>query len=291
MQEIDAQGLKALLLAGDARETVFAPNSGNAGDSLIAEATYQFFDRIGLAYSPVTLNDRLSKPSRVIIGGGGNLVMPYHNVSSFIAVNLDRCEELIILPHSIRGHEDVLARLDERCTIICREQRSFDFTLAAAPRAKVLLGHDMALLWNREETRRRASRALTTHPFDGAFQLRNLKLWVRDLQHRGKVKDGTLNAFREDVESLGAPLPPDNVDLSHVFATDSMASHYSARAVDALVRFLDRAERVRTDRLHIAILSTLLGKTVEMHDNNYGKNRSVYDRSLAGRFSNVTFSD
>lgn len=291
MPEIDAEGLKGLLLTGEARDTVFVPNSGNAGDSLIAEASYQFFDRIGLAYSTATLKDRLIKPARVIIGGGGNLVMPYHNVSSFIATNLDHCEELIILPHSIRGHEDVLARLDERCTIICREQRSFDFTVTAAPRAKVLLGHDMALLWNREETRHRASRALIAHPLDTAFQTRNLKLWIRDLQHRAKVKDGTLNAFREDVESLGAALPPDNVDLSHVFATDSMTAPYSARAVDALVRFLDRAERVRTDRLHIAILSTLLGKTVEMHDNNYGKNRSVFDRSLAGRFSNVTFFD
>lgn len=289
MSQIDQNALGTLLLAGNNNETVYVPNSGNAGDSLIAEATYQFLDDISLRYTTAKLTDTLPGRRRVIVGGGGNLVGPYRNVRNFLDRNLDLFDELIILPHTIQAHEDVLAKLDERCTLICREQRSFDFTRAAAPRAKVLLGDDMALLWNPEKTRTRAHKAMMSHIADPAFDLRNLKHTVRRVLHRGKVQGGTLNAFRLDVESRNSSVPEGNIDLSQVFATDSMSPAHSACAIHALAQFIDRADIVRSDRLHISILSAALGKKVEMHDNNYGKNRSVYDHSLASRFPNITF--
>ncbi len=289
MSQIDPNALKALLLAGNDRETVYVPNSGNAGDSLIAEATYQFLDGIGLRYTTAKLTDTLPGKRRVIVGGGGNLVGPYRNVRNFLDRNLALFDELIILPHTIQGHEDVLAKLDGRCTLICREQRSLDFCRIHAPGANLLLGHDMALLWSPEETRVRARKAMLSHITDPVLDLRNLKQIMRRLYHRGKVLAGTLNAFRQDVESQSDTVPDDNIDLSQAFATDSMAPAYSACAVNALARFIDRADLVRTDRLHITIMAAALGKQVEMHDNNYGKNRSVYEHSLAARFPNIRF--
>lgn len=289
MSDIDTPGLRDLLLAGPARLTHFAPNSGNAGDSLIAEASYQFLDGIGLAYQTVDLAAKLEKPGRLIVGGGGNLVKPYRNARRFIEAHLDRYDELIILPHSIQAHEDLLARLDARATIICRERRSFDFCTRHAPAARVLLGHDMALLWQRDANKARARRALSASAGAMRFHIRNLKLLVRGLTLHGQIRNGALNAFRLDVESKGGAVPPHNLDLSTLFATDSMAWPYAARAVDALADFIDRAQIIRTDRLHIAILAALLGKTVEMHDNNYGKNSAVYAHSLAERFPNIQF--
>jgi predicted O-methyltransferase YrrM len=48
---------------------------------------------------------------------------------------------------------------------------------------------------------------------------------------------------------------------------------------------------IQTDRLHVAIGAALCGVQCELHDNLYGKNRAVYQHSLAGRFPQVTMSD
>lgn len=286
---IDTEGLAKLLVEAGREGAVFVPNSGNAGDSLIAEATYQFLDGIGLSYTTARLTDRLAKPSGVIIGGGGNLVAAYPNVRRFLERNLDLFEWLVILPHTIQGHEDILARLDDRCTIVCREQRSLDFCKTHAPAARIHLADDMALLWSRDQTRLRARRAVYDNATNLKFHVRNAKHLLRLIGHGGKIRNGTLNAFRKDVESRDQSVPANNIDLSQVFSTDSMSWDYSACAIEFLARFIGRAERVRTDRLHISILSALLGKAVEMHDNSYGKNRAVYEQSLASRFPNIRF--
>lgn len=44
---------------------------------------------------------------------------------------------------------------------------------------------------------------------------------------------------------------------------------------------------IRTNRLHVGIVGALLGKRVVLHDNSYGKNRAVWEHSLAGRFPDV----
>ncbi len=49
----------------------------------------------------------------------------------------------------------------------------------------------------------------------------------------------------------------------------------------------DRYDEIRTDRLHVAIAGALLGKRVLLHDNSYGKNRAVWEHSVAGRFATV----
>src|SRR5690606_2028524 len=136
---------------------------------------------------------------------------------------------------------------DARVTIICREQRSFDFCTHHAPAARVLLGHDMALLWQRDATRVRARKALPAGFSTMGFHTRNLKLLIRSIMLRGQIREGTLNVFRLDIESNGAAPPPHNLDLSRLFATDSMAWPYAARAVNALADFIDKARIVRTD--------------------------------------------
>jgi exopolysaccharide biosynthesis predicted pyruvyltransferase EpsI len=286
---VDFHALRSLLLSGNPQNTVFVPNSGNAGDSLIAEAIYQFFEDINLAYTTITVRDKISGNNRVVIGGGGNLVSPYWDVRNFIEGNFDSFGEVIVLPHSIQGHEDLLRRLDQRFLLICRERVSYDFCCKHAPGAKILIGDDMALLWNRRETAARAKAEAFRHRGDARFHVRNVKHLVRGIQGRAKIKDGVLQAFRLDVESAGQVIPRNNIDLSQAFATDSMARSYTTCAVNALANTIGRAEIVRTDRLHIAIISAMLGKTVEMYDNNYGKNRSVYEHSLASRFPNIRF--
>lgn len=291
MSYLDSDALAKLLLDAARPNTLFVPNRGNAGDSLIGEGIFQFFESIGFRYGDASLTDVLDQPSRVVIAGGGNLVLPYHNIRIFLERNFDRFEDVIILPHTIMGHEDLLARMDERFTLICRERRSLEFCQKHAKGARIFHAHDMAFFWDRADTLSYARSAAIRNIGDLRFDVRNLKHIFRFIQHRDKVKDGILNVFREDVEKPDRPVPPNSVDLSHALATDSTDRPYAACAVVALMKFIGRAELVRTDRLHIAILSTLMGKKVEMYDNSYGKNRAIYEYSLAGRYANVRFVD
>ncbi|MGB7419743.1 MAG: polysaccharide pyruvyl transferase family protein [Erythrobacter sp.] len=269
---------------------LYVPNSGNAGDSLIAEATYQVLEDTGCRYDVGQLTDVLGESRRtVVVGGGGNLNGVYGNVRQFLNTNFDAFDRLVILPHTIRGEDELLARMDNRFVLFCREVPSYEYCVKAAPSAQVLLADDMALHWDRDRTYKHATAAIRAGLSNPRFSLRQFKHKLRSIQHASKIRNGTLNAFRSDIEAISAQTPRSNVDLSGVFATDAMTRDYAASAVQFLADYLDKTKNVRTDRLHIAILSALLGKSVDMYDNNYGKNLSVYEHSLAGRFPNITF--
>lgn len=57
---------------------------------------------------------------------------------------------------------------------------------------------------------------------------------------------------------------------------------------DAFVREIAEYDEVKTNRLHVAIVATMLGKKVTLYPNSYFKNRAVYEHSLA-QHPNCTF--
>ena len=54
------------------------------------------------------------------------------------------------------------------------------------------------------------------------------------------------------------------------------------------IEFVSQYKKVYTTRLHVAILSLLLGKEIVFFDNSYGKNSSFFDTWLSG-VDNITF--
>ena len=74
---------------------------------------------------------RLSNPANdyvatnVLSGGGGNLVPMYDSTRLAFDRFLGKAARIVLLPHTVRGHEDLLARLDATCTIFCRDEASF----------------------------------------------------------------------------------------------------------------------------------------------------------------------
>ena len=96
-----------------------------------------------------------------------------------------------------------------------------------------------------------------------------------------------LNAFRTDVEKTTIDIPKSNIDLSQVFAADDMSPASSLHATYWMMRFINGFEIVRTNRLHIGIMSAMLGKQVDLLDNSYGKIRDVFNHSLRDQFPNV----
>ena len=124
-------------------DILFYPNPGNAGDSMIAAATFEAFSRAGLGVKVIDLDS--SVEGRVVfLGGGGNMVPLYDNMQKAIERFLGCASKLVLLPHTIRGHEQTIRKFDHTCTIFCRDPVSHHHIRSTNPSAEVLLAHDMA---------------------------------------------------------------------------------------------------------------------------------------------------
>ena len=262
------------------------PNRGNAGDALIETGQWQFFDAHG--WSPALATRRqVRRGDNVLYAGGGNLVPEYRACAKFLAICLDAgVASAVVLPHTIRGHEQLLGRLDSRFTLVCRDRRSLAWAGTHAPRARVMFAPDMALyidpvlLFRRCEARE-VGRAMARQNLLN-FNLLRYAVWKRRIRAIRPGGDGVLTIFRTDVESRAELAGKPSMDLSNLYG-----SGYLSRAECDLVSrdflaTLDEADTIVTNRLHVGIGAVLLGKTVRLYDNSYGKIGDVYESSLRG---------
>lgn len=259
---------------------LFFPNPGNAGDSLIAAATTQAFERIGVRATAIGL-DAAVEGQTVILGGGGNFIPLYHQIAEALGRFSGRARRIILLPHTIRGQEAVIRKLDARCTIFCRDEPSQRHVRAVRPDTDARLSHDMAF-------------HLDTAAFlaDKAIAARAEPLWRGALARAGvdEAKLANPNGVslrRLDAESTLRP-PRSDIDISHVF-TFGTGPEQAPLAAWCFLKSINLARHIVTDRLHVAIGAALLGTPCRFHDNSYGKNEAVYRRSMEGRFPNIEF--
>ena len=247
-------------LAG--KKVHFFPHSGNAGDGLIMHATFELFKKFGIS-AEAHRQDVVAPGGIVLIGGGGNLIEgSYNDVAELVRAH-QHADQVVVLPQSIIGFADILARTFENLTVFCREKVSYDLALSnGAHPERLHLAQDMALY-------------LPTDHFSSFFQ----------------EGERTLYALRVDSESGGAlPLTAENFDLSLSWNGDIWTSpEFCEYAVKAMASFIAPYKTVVTDRLHITILSAFLGKRVFMLPNSYFKNRAVFEHSVSARFPKVQF--
>jgi exopolysaccharide biosynthesis predicted pyruvyltransferase EpsI len=283
--------LEYLLRSLKGKQVVYLPNPGNAGDSFIAHSTYQLFKKLGLQYE-IGYHSQNYDNRIVIVGGGGNLIASYGDNADFIRRNLGRVQQLIVLPHTIRAYEDLLGHFGSNCFVFCREPPSYEFLKANAPKANTFLSHDMAFLCDLAETKQLAPRILQDMAHSPLF-IRNAKRLARAFRYwaENRKEPNTLNSIRLDLERTDIVVPKANIDLSQAFSADDMSPTSSLHATFFMIQLVDRYNIVKTNRLHVAILSAMLGKTVHMWDNSYGKNRDIFQHSLIGRFPNVCWQD
>ena len=280
------------LLRQRKEKIIYVPNDGNAGDSFIAHATYQFLDRLRVPYTIGNLHS--SYPNQTIIcGGGGNLVPYYHSMVDFIRRNQGAWRELIILPHTIRGHSEVLCNLQKNCYVFCREKPSYEFVQKCAPHANIFLSHDLAFSCDFEQTKKQMSLYYLHYMIYALRHFRSTWRHARSVQRevaraaKTRKQPDVLNAFRTDLEMTAIDVPEDNIDVSHVFTTMKFLPIEALHTTFVMLRFIEQFQVVRTNRLHVAIMSAMLGLEVYFYDNSYGKNRDVYIHSMQGRFPNV----
>lgn len=221
---------------------------GNYGDSLIWHGTKILLSSLNISEHYVDISS--SQYSNVLfIDGGGNLVDYYSDVKEFLLKKPALYDKIIILPHTIFGEKQIEAL----------NNVSSDLTVFC--REKV-----------------------SAEFLEDKFHRGEIYLW-HDCAFYNKFSPissgkGILNAFRSDRESILQTLPRLNIDISY--------NGYATKPLNELIEVLQKYEQINTDRLHIAIAATLLGKHVRLFPNSYYKNRAVFDYSLR-RFSNVSF--
>ena len=290
-------------------EIYFCPNPGNAGDSIIAQATLQLFNETGLNYHLIPWKKlaNFKLDGKVLMfGGGGNLVGYYKQGRIVIGKYHRRVKKLVILPHTIKGNEDLLGELGDNVDIITREMVSYEHVRKNNSRSNVMLMDDLALSLNVEEVLSEKPAGLagclllkilakTRNSEDGdsipstsrifSNNIMGARNTIRRLLNRSGYH--VLNCFRTGVEATDVSLPADNLDLSRIFAYGTQNEELILYASYRLLRFINLYQEIRTNRLHLCIAGALLGKRVRFYPNSYWKCEAIYDHSIKNRFQNV----
>ncbi|MEQ1484722.1 polysaccharide pyruvyl transferase family protein [Methyloglobulus sp.] len=268
-------------------EAIYIPNPGNAGDSLIAHAAHQILDRAGINFHEGDIK-AVYEGRVVFYGGGGNLVGLYKNALRFIENNYNKVKKLVVLPHSIQAYPEMLAGLGDNVDLFCRENDSYQYVTQHVTKANVFTADDLVFGVDIKKTISDGDKLFS---FTDQFLSRNTKRCIRTAIYgiKNSLSAGVLNSFRMDDEKSDIAIPFNNIDLSQAFATDNMSRLYSHETSYRVFKYIDKFKTVNTNRLHVAIASTLLGKEVNFYKNSYNKNYSVYDFSMRDNYKNVTF--
>ena len=255
-------------------EILYYPTPGNGGDCVIQVGVYQALARAGVTFTPINLEMDVTGRT-VMLGGGANLTPLYRELRDALESHfLDRCSRLIILPHTIRGNEDLLARMDGRATIFCRDPESYIHVQRHAATREVHLDHDMAVHIDIEQFYRET--AQYTDAPDLFRSLVSREDQVFDADDRETVRP----FFRTDGERAEHMTVPDgNLDISRTFELGTWPEN-AHKAVWCFFEAIRRSRHVLTDRLHVGIAASLLEKPCTFYDNSYGKNRTVYMHSI-----------
>lgn len=270
------------------QHVLYSPNPGNGGDSVIASATYQLFDDCGIHYKIRRKDDSTDK-AIVMYGGGGNLVELYNNARIFIQAHHKQAGKLILLPHTIEGNEDLLKELGSNTTIFCREPYSFEHVKKHSTKCEVLLADDLAL--SLDVNRIKSLSRLPPMSMRSLYSIPQLIL--NDIHLKNELaqfnNENVFNCFRVDPESARESLPEKNLDLSEMLRYKSYPRFVCDWITQSFVLTLDQFENIHTDRLHVGIVSGLLGKTTRLYPGNYYKNKAVFDYSIRPRLKTVSF--
>ena len=102
---------------------------------------------------------------------------------------------------------------------------------------------------------------------------------------------GIMQFFRTDMEKRqGFINPENNKDLSNLINYDPTQRDMKKvfRTAYEFLGEINKYQVINTNRLHGSIGGFLMGKQVNLYDNSYGKNKSVYQYSLSG-YTNIRF--
>lgn len=285
----------------------FLPNKGNLGDIVIASSEYQYFDANKFDYEVYDcLNqERYDKSFNFVYGGGGIWHKFYqHDYQEILEIFrnplLKKC---VVLPSSFYDCEDVINTFDERFTVFCREKQSYDYCKSLNSKAEFILADDMVIgsdfdmyksnFYDSELVRNFINSADSSNILKYTFLY---KKYLND-RERALKKLKTINNYevgyllREDKEKIVNILSEDiqTIDASSYLGGFGCDKSYAYLCSKLFLEIIDKFDIIVTDRLHVGICATKLGKQVLLLDNSYKKLSEVYNYSL-NKFKNVQLS-
>jgi exopolysaccharide biosynthesis predicted pyruvyltransferase EpsI len=275
MHDIDSvTGLAQLFSTHRDRDWYFLSPGGNWGDHLIYAGAESLARSLGLRWTNLDFRDlehRLPPPGAAVYLHGGGGLNPWCSGRAF--ENLRR---------ALTVADALVVQGPQSCDTESPMTRElFAATLAQSAAREV---HIFA----REATSARFLAQVLPNAFrlhldeDTAFHLPAAELLV--LCGLPEIPAGRyrLLVARDDDEAPPAPLPAGKEVVS-------LDPAYVAKSFAHWLRIHAFASRIITNRLHSAIVGSLLGKPVELLPGSYHKNRSVWEFSLERR--GVAWSD
>jgi exopolysaccharide biosynthesis predicted pyruvyltransferase EpsI len=275
-------------------DIVYCPNGGNAGDALIASATYELFAKAGLSFTLFDPAHFKPEGKILIYGGGGNLVSLYPDARRIIERYHRHVRRLILLPHTIQGHEELLKALGPNVDLWTRETISCDYVKRTTSGPRLFQADDLALsLTPARYLDTQANWCALLRRYENSYY-RKMRWSITLLREKARQRlspanTKMLSAFRCDKERPHQTLPRGNIDVSRLLKCKHPTPEQATCTTQMLFRFLNAYQEVETDRLHIAIAAALLDKRVKFYSNSYYKCEAVYRYSLAERFPQITW--
>lgn len=242
----------------------FFPNPGNAGDGFINYATYELFREFGVTWEAHRIGDSVRR-AIVIMGGGGNLVEGLYSEMADAIRRLSPHNELVVLPHTVVGYKDLIDLSREGVRFFFRERVSYESALVQrGDPERLYLSHDLTFLFDRTEM-------------------------IDEFPSKGRGKKVIARSDSESRFSNASRNRDSDISLSwngDLWQSPKLCQHVSF----SVAAYLEPTAFVDTDRLHVGILSAMLGKKVRLRANSYYKNEAVFQHSLAPFFRRVAFS-
>ena len=294
VQPVDSEFLKQELQ--ELGVFYYWPNEGNLGDYLIAEATRQLFRDCDLKWREYTPENPPADESYVLVYGGGGRFVPHWGGMDLFQAHLTRPQvrRCVILPHSITGVDAFVKALDERHTVFCREKKTLAYCTALNHQSRFILSHDLGLglcveklpgcLSMARPVEGDSAETLEQYKVLGSGMQAHVRFRMRQARVRLRLT-GLRVAFvlRTDSEKNCKAESEWAYDLSLVYSGTCRETSCSIYLISMMADVLKPADVVVTDRLHVGIMSVLLGKEVYLLDNDYGKLSGVYENSLQNR--------
>lgn len=238
------------------RTMYFLPNVGNWGDSLIREGAERFLGHYGFKYKRLREEADLSR----------NFFKRPSNIQNIL---LRKPSSSVLVFNgsgafcNFYSREQLIVRLSRKFAKVIVLPSTFQYSVKFPENVTVFV---------RDRFQSQTNMAHAAFCHDMAFFL-NLEREEPTADH------GCF--LRTDAEAVESETKADSRDLS------AMGDHL--KPIEMLVKEIGRFRTIDTDRLHIGIAATLLGREVNFYPNNYFKIEAIYRSSIDGFFPKTTF--
>lgn len=274
------------------------PYYTNIGDTLIWEGTREFlktkpYKCLYTAAAETYKYRPLPKDTVILLQGGGNFGDLWRRHQEFRQAVIKAYPEnrIIILPQTVFYNDDNIFEEDAKILnshnnlhICARDTKSFEY-LKKSLTCNLLLVPDMAFCipqktldkYRKEET----EKALFLERNDPELHEYDFSTYIKETGEQLHTGDWPTMEQNFKTKKYLDKLVSKRYRLKRIpdIYADCIFRPFQVKKG---IEFISQYRKVYTTRLHVAILSILLGKEIVFFDNSYGKNSSFYETWLKG---------